>query len=683
MLRFAIDVGGTFTDILCLDNENQRFLVGKVPTTPANPDEACINAVETVLTEEMLNKAALFCHGTTVGLNAILERRGATVGLLCSAGFRDILEIRRGGRPEENNNLLWAPKEAFIGRDLRIPVRGRMLLGGEELEPFHKEDVVEALQVFESKGVAAIAVAFINAHKFPDHELAAEKVLREQGFEGDISLSHVVSGEFDEYARTCTTVIDAYVKARLAHYLRRLDSRLADRGFSGNSLIARSGGGAVSFSEAENRPFETINSGPVGGAEGAATLARLGNFGDLITADVGGTSFDTCLIVGNRPSLAHEGMIDGEVLQGSWVDIRSIGSGGGSIAHIDKAGMLQVGPRSAGSVPGPACYGRGGTEPATTDAAFYLGMLGDGRFESGMTLDRDKSEQAIAGVAGRLGLDVEQTAIGIMQIASASMANAIREITIERGVDPRRLKLCAFGGAGPMLSTLIARDLGISEIIIPPFAGNFSAWGLMTTDPVQENSTSVVLPLTRETLDGLGSVITNLFEEIDRRVSDLAHLGERVESLEFDMQYEAQVHRLRMPVKIENRRLMEDRETIERKFHALYQDIYSVELTDPLIIVNCRAVIRTVLPDDEFTNQEVDMATGASDTRPDVKGYSFTRKEWLDFPVSSKTGIGPDEIISGPAIVYENTATTYVDAGCSLERGPLNSLVIRQNGDAS
>ena len=380
--RIGVDIGGTFTDLIYYDDVSGESLVAKVPTTPDNPDEGVVTAIGQAVPADRVKAAEYFLHGTTVGINALLQRRGAVVGLLATEGFRDILEIRRGDR-EEMYNLFWTPPPPLVPRRLRRPVKERVRANGEIHIAQETADVREALSVFESEDVDAIAIAYMNAYANPVHEIEAERELRAAGFEGEISVSHRVSGEYREYERTTTTVIDAFVRPRMIHYLRRLDEELANVGFVGRLLITRSGGGSMTFAEAEERPFETIMSGPVAGAEGAGELARSLGIDNLITADVGGTSFDTCLVSGGRPQLMYEGMVVGLPVQTPWVDVRSIGAGGGSIAYIDVGGLLQVGPQSAGADPGPASYGRGGTEPTVTDCALSLGMLGEGKLASG------------------------------------------------------------------------------------------------------------------------------------------------------------------------------------------------------------------------------------------------------------------------------------------------------------
>ena len=434
--RIGVDIGGTFTDLIYYNEATGETVEGKVPTVPHAPEEGVIHAVEAHVPPAIIRDAAYFLHGTTVGLNALLERRGAEVGLLATKGFRDVLEIRRGDRAEMYN-LFWEQPPALVPRRRRLEVPGRVLGDGSVHAAVDEDATRAAIRALMGFKVDAIAVALINAWANPEHELLVERLIREEGFEGGISLSHRISGEYREYERTSTTVIDAFVRGRMSNYLRRLEGRLRDLGFTGTALITRSGSGSMSFAEAEDRPFETIMSGPVGGAHGASEFARALEIPALITADVGGTSFDTALILGGEPQVLYEGSIDGMPVQTTWVDVRSIGAGGGSLAHVDRGGLMRVGPQSAGAVPGPACYGKGGTQPALTDAAAYLGMLGPGELASGITLDIAASQSALATVADALGQDVETVATGVLRIAAAAMGGAMREVTVEQGLDPR------------------------------------------------------------------------------------------------------------------------------------------------------------------------------------------------------------------------------------------------------
>ena len=640
--RIGVDVGGTFTDLITYDDATGEVHVVKEPTTPWAPDEGVIDAVRRGVPADLLRSAVYFLHGTTVGLNALLERRGDPVGLLATKGFRDVLEIGRGDRADPYD-LFWRRPEPLVPRALRRPVTERVQADGTVLTPLDPADVLQAFAVFAEAGVASIAVAFLNAYANPAHELEAARILREVGFDGELALSHEISGEYREYERTSTTVVDAFVRPGVRAYLERLDARLRRLGFAGDSLITRSGGGALSFAEAQRRPFETILSGPVAGAQGAAALASELEIGEAISADVGGTSFDTCLIVDGRPQLLYEGRIVGLPLQTSWVDVRSIGAGGGSIAYVDVGGLLRVGPRSAGARPGPACYGRGGTEPTVTDAALALGLLGAGEIAGGVSLDRNLARRALEG----LGLGTaEETARGVLTIATASMADAIREITVEQGRDPRRAVLVAFGGAGPLFATLLAGELEIGRIVVPRFAGNFSAWGLLGADVRRELALTRIRRLTDDGLSTARADLETLFARLDD--AGAAREGR------LDLRYLGQEHTLTVALPEAC-----SADELRRLFDGEYDRTFGHRMDEEVEIVSLRAGVTTPLP------ARAERASTAVAAQPDAAtdAWSFIEGRTLTFAIIARDGLAPGSELAGPAIVVEDTATTYLDAG--------------------
>ena len=657
--RIGVDIGGTFTDLIYYDDVSGESLVAKVPTTPDNPDEGVIDAIGQAVPADRVKAAEYFLHGTTVGINALLQRRGAVVGLLATEGFRDILEIRRGDR-EEMYNLFWTPPPPLVPRRLRRPVKERIRANGEVHTAQETTDILEALRVFREEGVDAIAIAYMNAYANPVHEMEAEREVRAAGFEGEISLSHRVSGEYREYERTTTTVIDAFVRPRMIHYLRRLDEELAKAGFAGRLLITRSGGGSMTFAEAEERPFETIMSGPVAGAEGAGELARKLGIDDLITADVGGTSFDTCLVSGGRPQLMYEGMVVGLPVQTPWVDVRSIGAGGGSIAYIDVGGLLQVGPQSAGADPGPASYGRGGTEPTVTDCALCLGMLGEGKLASGITLDVGKARAAIEPIAETLNFTVDQAAQGVMTIVTASMANTIREITIDQGVDPRQATLLAFGGAGPLMACALARELNIGTIVIPPYAGNFSAWGLLGADLTQAAARTRIMKLSDDALAEANGILKDLFTTLEERQGPLRDGQTRAREVGLDMRYAGQEHNLTVPMEAPDGAITASVDAVLDAFTQEYERTFRNTMEEEAEIVSIRATLRLPLP---RRASEYRAAAAGGTGAAEVEAYSFTEDRRQPFRIVARESLGVGDTVEGPAIVTEETATTYLDAG--------------------
>ncbi|OLP54807.1 5-oxoprolinase [Rhizobium rhizosphaerae] len=669
--RIGVDIGGTFTDLVYYDDETGETVEGKVPTVPHAPEEGVVAAVSGHVPRAVIEKAEFFLHGTTVGLNALLERRGAKVGLITTEGFRDVLEIRRGDRAEMYN-LFWKQPEPLVARHLRLEVGERVRADGTVFRPLDEASVAPALKALMDERVDTIAICLINAYANPAHELRVEALLREGGFTGGISLSHKISGEYREYERTSTTVIDAFVRARMSNYLKRLDARLRELGFKGTSLITRSGSGSMTFTEAEERPFETIMSGPVAGAQGASEVAKMLGIEALITADVGGTSFDAALILNGEPQVLYEGTIDNMPIQTPWVDVRSIGSGGGSIAHIDVGGLMRVGPRSAGAAPGPACYGKGGTEPAMTDAAAFLGMLGPGRLASGITLDFAKAEAAIAPVAAAIGQEVEATATGILRIAASSMANAMREVSVEQGLDPRRMVLLPFGGAGPLMATLLADELKMTQIVVPPLAGNFSAWGLLGADMVQSAARTRIMDLGEEAVASANALLAALFADIAGRGEHGAR--ETVLSARLDLRYKGQEHWLSVEVPLSGEAIAATAEEIAESFEAEYRRAFGGVMSEAIEIVSVRATLRAPLP---RRGQSTRPAAEEGAEEETIPAYSFERKTRLPFRVVPRATIAAP--LKGPAIITESTTTLYLDAEWTAATGAHGELVLTRS----
>ena len=669
--RIAIDVGGTFTDLVYYDDASASMRVTKVPTTPASPENGALNAISEALSQEEVEASEYFLHGTTVGLNSLLQRVGAKVGLLCTAGFRDILEIRRGDR-DEMYNLFWAPQPPLVPRRLRIPVAERVRADGVVHLSLHSEDVLAAHKIFAAENVDTIAIAFLNSFSNPSHELEAMKLLREAGFAGSISMSHQVSGEYREYERTTTTIIDAFVRPRMTRYLGELGSGLKKAGFQGGLLVTRSGGGSFTFGEASERPFETIMSGPVAGAEGTGELARHLAMGDFVAADVGGTSFDTSLIVDGRPRLLYEGSVVGLPVQTPWVDVRSIGAGGGSIAYVDTGGLLRVGPQSAGADPGPAAYGRGGVEPTVTDSAHVLGMLGDGKIAHGIALDRELSRKSLEAIASSLGFSAVEAARGVLKIVTATMSNLMREITIEQGTDPRELWLLAFGGAGPMLGTLLAKELGTRGLVIPPHAGNFSASGLLGADLVQAAARTRIMRLSDESLSSANEILASMFEYLEER-QEAGDASARSRHVGLDMRYAGQEHSLTISIDCDvSGKIVWDAEGVRSEFTRDYERAFSVTMEEAVEIVSMRATVRSPLP--KRDRGKVGAASGSK--RGNVRSWSFECDDWREFQVLDRGAAGPGAVIAGPAIILEQTSTTYLDAGHSAQVHETGCLVI-------
>lgn len=654
----GVDVGGTFSDLVIYDDITGTIRVGKGLTTPAAQDEGVAAIVEAAVPAAERADAGYFLHGSTVALNALLERKGAVVGLLTTAGFEDILELRRGDR-DTTYQLIFRPPPPLVPRRLRYGVRERVYGDGSVRTPLNEADIAAALPAFAAEGVQCIAVIFLHSYANPAHELEAERLLRQHGFKGDISLSHRVSGEYREYERTSTTVVDAYVRPHMSAYLRRLEGRLRGLGFNGNCMVTRSGGGAMSFDEAEERPFEAIISGPVAGAIGAGDLCRQLGIANAVTADVGGTSFDTCLIQEGRPTLKYEGRVMGLPVQTPWIDVRSIGAGGGSLARVD-AGLLQVGPESAGAVPGPACYGRGGKLPTVTDAAATLGMLAFGELAGGLRLDFAAARAVLAPLGAELALDVDGIAQGVLRIVAANMANAIRTVTVQTGQDPRDCALVAFGGAGPLFATLLARELAIREIVVPTHAGNFSALGLLTQDVTQSAARTSLAMLDEAGLARAGGVLGELLAVLRRRSRAAASGGTQAEAA-LDLRYVGQEYTLTVAVPVKGDVLAASPAEVAASFRRDYERAFGHSVDSPVQILSVRAILRSPLPR-RAPQRPATPAAGRAGRR-EIEAYSFTAGRRLPFAVLERDGLAAGATLTGPALLLEETTTTYLDAG--------------------
>ena len=670
--RIGVDIGGTFTDFIVYDESGNKVIIDKIPTTPQSPEKAVVEVIKRNLSQKELEKIDFFLHGTTVGLNSLLERKGSKVGLLCTKGFRDILEIRRGDR-DEMYNLFWQPPPPLVPRFLRLEIEERLFANGNVHKKINTEQVEDACNKFIKEKVDSVAIAFINSYTNKDHEILASKILIESGFKGQISLSSMVSGEYREYERTTTTVIDAFVKTRMSNYLNSLKKNLNELGYKGTFLVTRSGSGSMTFDEAEDRPFETIMSGPVAGAEGAGELSRKLNNTNMVTADVGGTSFDTCLIINGRPQIQFEGKILGLPVQSPWVDVRSIGAGGGSIAYLDEGSLIRSGPQSAGAVPGPACYDKGGIQPTTTDAAFYLGMLGEGKLASGLQLNKSLAEKALNSVGSQIGMSAFDAAKGILKIGSANMADAIREITIEQGIDPRELKLLAFGGAGPLMSNLIANELDIKEIIVPPYSGNFSAWGLLGADLLQMNARTKILRLSDEAISECNDILKELFKELEQRQKIDFSTSSQIKEIALDMRWMGQEHTITLKLEDEkDGNISMDTETLKNKFMEEYQKTFGSKLDTVIEIVSTRASLRVQLPRKSESGKIDEVGIEVSNNQ--IECYSFTENKKIQFDLVARSKI--DSKVSGPLIIIESTAITYVDINYDVNKDSNGNLIL-------
>lgn len=672
--RVAVDIGGTFVDSIMFDAETGKTHLAKASTTPDEPVRGVLEALSRLGVS--LCDTELFVHGTTLGLNAVIERRGVATGIITNAGFRDVFEIGRADVPATSMyDYRYQRPPAIVKRRNRIGVPGRIDAEGREVEPLDEAAVVAAAGELVGAGMRSIAVCFLHSYRNPAHEERAATLIRAAYPEVAVSASSAITREYREYERTATAVVDAYINPIFNDYVGRLESGLVDAGFEGKLLIMRSAGGAMTAATARQAPIYTVLSGPAGGLIGAGYLAKAIGRDRMLTLDYGGTSLDAAVIENGEPLVMHEAPLADLPAMIPIFDIRCIGAGGGSIAWVQE-GLLQVGPQSAGAQPGPIAYGRGGTEPTTTDAALILGFLDPASFLGGtLQLDVPAARAGMeAKVSGSLGIDVTRAAAGIFDVLVARTAGAIREITVERGRDPRDFSMLAFGGAGPMIAPLIAREVDNAELIVPRSAAVFSAWGMLMSDVV----TDVAQTELRLLGDEAEPFVAAAFEALvaDARATLSAQAGrdieERIVRL-VECRYVGQEHALEIELS-EN----DPFATIRERFDALHKLRYGHAINTAVQIVTLRVRANAVLPKPALP--VIDAATGpASEARIGERDcFCFALRDRTTFAVYDRAKLAAGHAFDGPAIVEEGTTTTVIHSDQTVSVDDHGHLIIRR-----
>ena len=588
--RIGVDVGGTFTDFLLIDDAGRSHIY-KTPSTPHDPAEAVLSGLAEMAANlglaSFLDRVERIVHGTTVTTNAILTGTAARTGLLTTHGFRDALQMRRGIREERYNNKYTAP-EPIVPRWLRLPVRERIDYRGNEVAPLLIEDVETAAELFDDAGIEAAAICFMHAYANNAHERAAAARLRELLPGLYISISSEVLPQVRFYERTSTTVLNAAVGPILKTYIDRLTTKLEKAGFAGTLWIMQSNGGVCAPEAAARRPAHALLSGPAAGPIAGIACAGRRNEKSFITVDMGGTSFEASLVRDGAPTITTDAAVGRFAMALPSMDIKSIGAGGGSIAWIDSGGLLHMGPQSAGARPGPACYGLGGTEPTCSDANLLLGYLSTGLFAGGrLPLDAALARDAIEKrIAVHLGCDPVEAAAGMYRIMNTAMASAIREISVERGVDPRDYPLICAGGAGALHAAMIARELGIRQVLVPRDASVFCAAGMMHADLRHDFVRSCAAPLADGALDCVPSLMAEMEDEGRRALTGMTAI--RFDHA-LDLRYVGQYHEVRVDRIPEDAIRRLDLETIGGLFHRMHERLYGYALEDaPVELINAR-----------------------------------------------------------------------------------------------
>jgi N-methylhydantoinase A len=667
MYRIGIDVGGTFTDLVAVDDFG-RATLAKVLSTPADPSIGVLDGLK-LLADTLglelgllLSETERIVHGTTVATNALLELKGARVGLLTTEGHRDVIEMREGLK-DDRYNLRLPPPEQLVPRKLRLGVHERMRADGRVEIPLDLVSLDRALDQLQEEDVEAIAVCYLHAYRDPSHERVTKGAIEER-FPGlHVSLSSEVLPQIKEYERVSTTVINAYVGPALSRYLQRLERRLADAGYDGPTLIIQSHGGVAPIDEAARLAAGGVLSGPAGGVAGSAYAARLLGEGNLIPFDMGGTSTDISLIVAGQPSIATGRRVAGHTIALNSLDIASIGAGGGSIARVDAGGILHVGPESAGAVPGPACYGAGGNAATVTDANLVLGYLDPSSFLGGRRhLDRAAAEAAVDRIAEALGLDRLAAARGIHRVVNTTMTEGVRLVSVRRGVDPRHFTLLAFGGASGLHATEIARQLDLSRVVVPRVAAVLSAWGMIATNLRFEVARTHIGDT--KALDG--GAVKQLFAEMEAegvsRLRASPGSGSRAgfdgpvqTTRSVDMRYGEQVFEIAVPLDGVDWEAIDPLPQIVERFHRRHEELYTYFLPDQeTVLVNARVTVAGIL---SALPQEPHLPE-APPTTPRSERRIYL-DDWVSVPVYDFDTLSPAQTIAGPAIV-ESAITTVL-----------------------
>lgn len=670
--RVGIDVGGTFTDLVTIDEDTGALALRKVPSDPQHPDRAVVEAVR----QSGIEPSAIsrLIHGTTVSTNAILERKGARVGLLTTKGFEDVLEIGHIDRPHLYD-LSWSKPPALVPRYLRLGVPERMDHRGGELVPLDEPAVLAAVEQMLEAGVEAVAVCFLHAYADPSHELRARELITARWPELRVSISSEVMNAVREFERTSTVVVDAYVKPVMARYLETLEHSLTAEGLRSGVAVMQSSGGVMTSRDCSELPVHTLLSGPAGGVIAALELAARSGYQDIITLDIGGTSADAALITGGKPVLTTETEIDwGIPVQVPMIDIRTIGAGGGSMAWIDRGGRLKVGPESAGARPGPACYGLGGERATVTDANLVLGYLpADESTGGALSLKPSLAVAAIErGVGEPLGLDLQAAARGIIDIINANMRNLIRQISVQQGHDPRDYALVAFGGGGPVHAVALARELDIRTVLIPLTPGVLSAHGLLMAVPRHDFVQSLPRTLRELEWPELTAVIGQL-EARGRHLLERAGVDApaHVET-SLDMQYERQNYTLNVP--LDDAISSVDR--LHQVFTEAYERKYGYRMDEqPIVIVNCR--VSVVAVDERASAGQLQFEPAAEE--PSARERLVYFDEWGESrpcPLLTRDHLRPGSELPAPCIVEQPDTSVVIPPGVRASVDDTGTIVI-------
>jgi N-methylhydantoinase A len=680
MGRLATDIGGTFTDLVYFNEDTGGLEIAKSLTTPSELTQGLVNAINQGGIQA--RSVDFFVHGGTTVINAITERKGVKTALVTTAGFRDVLEIARGNRPDLYN-LRFQKELPFVERALRFEVRERVAPDGTVLLPIHLEDLDAIAESCEREGVEAIAIIFLHSYAAPEHEAQCAEYLSRRLPNVPITPSHTITREWREYERGNTAVLNAYVQPIIRRYFDRLEHRLGAEGYDCPLFAMQSNGGTASFEWAKQHPITLIESGPAAGVNGAALVSRLCNEPNVIYLDIGGTTAKCSTIRDHEPAITTEYKLEwtrtsfGYPVRTPVVDIVEIGAGGGSIAWFDAAGTLRVGPVSAGGDPGPASYGLGGEEPTVTDAKLLTGVINPDNFAFGQfSLDVAKAEKAMRKVADGLGCSVEDAAVSVIRLVDANMINALKLVSIQRGHDPREFSLVVGGGGGAMHAAQLARELGVKDVIVPLYPGLFSAWGMLASEQRRDFVRSR-LSLVRDTPF---DAVAEIFEELQDEATDYFSEGRETSpelslSMSCDLRYLGQEHAVTVPVSLGASTI----EKILEDFHDAHERTYTFRLADTEVeFVTYRLKAEAKAPRPEIKELSAEGRSGELARRPDrVVNFGDAGKH--SAAIYDRSLLPPGFSAPGPMVIEEATSTTMVLPGQTVSVDRFGFLRIEES----
>ncbi|MBZ5740725.1 hydantoinase/oxoprolinase family protein [Nocardioides mangrovi] len=687
-IRIGIDTGGTFTDVVATDPDSGEVVTTKTPSTPSNPADGFLAGIDKVLGLLGATGADIdaVSHGTTVATNQLLEGKVDRLGFITNTGYEAMLEIARQSVPDGyGNSYFWVKPDRIVPRDLVKGVEGRLDVNGEEVRPFDEDGARAVVRWFKAQGITTIGVCFLHAYANPVHEERMRAVLAEEHPDAVVSLSSEVLREYREYERAMTTLVDAAVKPRLSAYVNNIKARLTSQ-YQPNGgdrtipfYVMKSNGGVLSADEVVHQPITTVLSGPAAGALGAALIAKVAGFDKVLTSDGGGTSTDVSVVIDGEPTLTTEGSVGAFPSKIPMIDVVTVGAGGGSIAWLSPEGTLKVGPQSAGADPGPLCYGKGGTDVTITDAHVYLGRIPPHLLGGEIPLDVDAARAGIETLAKELDLSPEACATGILEISAWNQANALRQVTVKRGLDVRDFTLTTFGGSGSLLLCRLMDVLGIPTVLVPPNPGNVSAFGLLTVDVKNDYvQTHVTLA---DQLDA--AAVTSVYDALAAQAAEaLGKEGFAPEDHQFvrtaDLRYFGQAFEVRVPVGPGELDPAAVADALHAEHKALYGYDFSGDSSQQVEWVNLRVSGIGPIQRPEIKRHEAGDTAYTEKGRRDV---CFDPEDgYVDTPVLWRTDLAPGTVVEGPAIIEEFGSTVPLHPGFSARVDEyLNVIVTRKD----